>query len=101
MQCNSKGRQVCYVPVGRHGIRLGRTEEGESGALGYLACLQFVLHVYFGLDGANGFCEYNIKVEIIPIQDMLENCLLMGQGGKGKKKQLPESRSWIGLRQAE
>lgn len=58
---------------------------GRIGALGYLACLQFVLHVYFGLDGANGFCEYNIKVEIIPIQDMLENCLLMGQGRKGKK----------------
>lgn len=66
MQCNSKGRQVCYVPVGRHGIRLSRAKEGESGILGYLACLQFVLHVYFGLDGANGFCEYNIKVEIIP-----------------------------------
>lgn len=58
-----QGRCSIYVdtivPIGRHGIRLGRAKQGESGALGYLACLQFVLHVYFGLDGANGFCEYS------------------------------------------
>lgn len=73
------------VPVGRHGIRLGGAEQGESGAQGHLACLQFVLHVYFGLDGANGFCEYNIKVELFPISGHARKLSVDGRRWKGRE----------------